>query len=412
MALAKTYRRVILDNEKAKEIYSDILKYQDEKIDLEAYFFEARRALAEIMFEGFRASSDPTKKAALLKEMTEYLIRNESNTGVYQIESSNMSILFAIMHRVLGSATEFESMLRKTFDTCIKGLSDTVGENDNSSFRLLAKVLACVEGLERDSLIALSCQYSRVTAEPIEDEKEVSSEVKLEETNSSDTTEPEVKEPETKEDDETDAHEPNTGVHLIETTISTTTRDDGVLTSSTKTIIEEATFSPENLDKVTNDTDTRTDDSATPKDTRKEAIDDTIKPYTLPPNSDENLFKSAWVGCDGDCGSEWSSWSEPQYLCIICTGLDLCTVCHGKRAALNHGEESGYWRPYCGVDHRYIKGPIEGWKGVKDGEMRILVDGKIKMIKFSAWLEELKGRWEEAWEKFWKRMEGVKDLGF
>ncbi len=42
---------------------------------------------------------------------------------------------------------------------------------------------------------------------------------------------------------------------------------------------------------------------------------------------------------------------------------------------------------YCRRDHTHIKGPIQGWKGIKDGIMTI--DGD-KPIEFKAWLVDLK----------------------
>ncbi|CAG8950026.1 hypothetical protein HYFRA_00004360 [Hymenoscyphus fraxineus] len=414
-ALANTYRCVLRDDKKAKEIYTDILKHQlrGTDLDLEQTFFESRRALAEIMFEEFRGSNDPMKKAKLLHEMKDYLTPSELNRGVFKIESSNASIIFAIMHRALGSATEFESILKKTFDTCIQGLSDTVGWNDSSSFRLLSKVLACVEGMERDSLIALSCMYSKVTEEAAKETVEVITEMQLEETINLDTPKPEPESSEAEKKNGTDGVTANTPVHLTETTISTSTMDDGVLTSNTKTIIEEATFSPEKPDRAISQIEA--DDSTTSEDRSNEAIENKTKPYALSPIPDEDKLPSVGqntVGCDGGCGSAWTSWEEPQYLCIVCTNIDLCTICHEKRISMNSGGQSGYWRPYCGYDHRYIKGPIEGWRGVKDGEIRIMVDGKIEKIKLLVWLNELDGRWNQAWDKFWRRLEGVKNIGF
>ncbi|CAG8978789.1 hypothetical protein HYALB_00011054 [Hymenoscyphus albidus] len=382
-------------------------------LELEQTFFKSRRALAEIMFEEFRGSSDPIKKAKLLNEMKDYLTPSELNKGVFKIESSNASIIFAIMHRALGSATEFESILKKTFDTCIQGLSDTVGWNDSSSFRLLSKVLACVEGMERDSLIALSCMYSKVTEESLEETVQVNSEKQLEEEINLDTPKPDSERSETEKKIGTDECAADTPVHLTKTTIPTSTMDDGVLTSNTKTIIEEVTLSPEKPDKAIGQIEA--DDSTTSEDRSNEAIENKTKPYALPPIPDEEKLPSVgqyFVGCDGDCGSAWSSWEEPQYLCIVCTNIDLCTICHGKWISLNGGGQSGYWRPYCGYDHRYIKGPIEGWRGVRDGEIRIMVDGKIEKIKLSVWLSELDGRWNQAWDRFWRRLDGVKNIGF
>jgi hypothetical protein len=66
---------------------------------------------------------------------------------------------------------------------------------------------------------------------------------------------------------------------------------------------------------------------------------------------------------------------------------------------MNAGGKNDYWRLYCGQDHTYIKAPVEGWKGVKNGVMRIANE----KIPFKDWLQALKEeRWPSAWESFWK----------
>lgn len=39
-------------------------------------------------------------------------------------------------------------------------------------------------------------------------------------------------------------------------------------------------------------------------------------------------------------------------------------------------------------------------------------NGEIEELKAQDWLKELDVRWNKAWENFWRRLEGVKDLGF
>jgi hypothetical protein len=46
-----------------------------------------------------------------------------------------------------------------------------------------------------------------------------------------------------------------------------------------------------------------------------------------------------------------------------------------------------------------VKGPVDGWRGVKNGVIRI---GEEE-TPFQEWLDRLKGeRWPKAWENFWK----------
>ena len=57
-----------------------------------------------------------------------------------------------------------------------------------------------------------------------------------------------------------------------------------------------------------------------------------------------------------------------------------------------------YWKEFCGADHEYMFGPIEGWRGVKDEKIRIGNEEE----EFRSWLEGLKGRWVSRWEDFWR----------
>lgn len=420
VALANTYRTVIRDQQKAKELYLAVLGRNIKDVDLrgsiDETLFEVRRSLAEIIFEEFRASTNPAQKEKLLDEMKSFPEHSTDLHDSFQPERSSISILVALMTRRMGQATEFEAIMQKTFDTCVEGLNDTVGWNDSNSFRLLSKVLACVEGLERDALIALSCQFSKVTEEPeTADETEGVKEDLLpagdaagdaagdqnSAVNGEDKSEEKVVELE-KEDDHVDAP-----IHMTETTISSTTIQDGVLTDSSKIIIEEASVeaAPDPTTVHTAGTTTGTVTEAT-----KIALDE----ESLPLIPDEDLGGGGGLWCDGECGRAWNRWEVPIYLCLLCTNCDLCESCHGKRLAQSKGERTTYWRPYCSENHRYIKGPIKGWRGIKDGVIRIEAeDGDVEEIKVQDWLKELKEkRWVEAWESFWTRLEGVKDLGF
>jgi hypothetical protein len=99
-------------------------------------------------------------------------------------------------------------------------------------------------------------------------------------------------------------------------------------------------------------------------------------------------------------------------MCVVCTNCDLCEECWKKRDRSNKGEEWKDWKRYCGDDHRYIRGPIKGWKGVKDGLLRLEgEDGKETIeILFTQWVAGIQERWKEAWLGFWKRDVLVVDI--
>lgn len=67
------------------------------------------------------------------------------------------------------------------------------------------------------------------------------------------------------------------------------------------------------------------------------------------------------------------------------------------------------WKGWCGKDHGYVKAPIEGWRGVKNGVLRI---GEEE-IDFKEWMRGLREeRWPQAWESFWTRESFFRGTGF
>ena len=76
---------------------------------------------------------------------------------------------------------------------------------------------------------------------------------------------------------------------------------------------------------------------------------------------------------------------------------------------MNAGEPNDYWRDWCGPDHRYVKGPIDDWRGVKDGVIRIGDEN----LPFKEWLRGLREeRWPKAWENFWRNEKFLSNVGF
>jgi tetratricopeptide (TPR) repeat protein len=167
VALADLYRTVLNDDAKAQQLYSMVMKTDLRDYDtsglLDEKLSDVRRELADIIFTEFRTSKDPQRKIELLQEIKDLPIKGASGKEVVDLMESNVSVMIGSMQKAMGPTTEYQAITQKIFDACIAGLSDSVGWNDLNCFRLLAKVLAPIKGLERDALIALSCQFSRVT---------------------------------------------------------------------------------------------------------------------------------------------------------------------------------------------------------------------------------------------------------
>ncbi|KAH8885431.1 hypothetical protein GQ53DRAFT_695857 [Thozetella sp. PMI_491] len=133
----------------------------------------------------------------------------------------------------------------------------------------------------------------------------------------------------------------------------------------------------------------------------EEESDDEEEDEDLP--TDQGDLSGAEVSCSGECLPQikWRFWEEgkPLYQCTICSDTLLCEPCYQKRQAYNAGEPSKVGSNYCNKNHKYIKGPMPGWKGIKDGIMTI--EGS-EPVPFKEWLVELKEKkWKNAWERFW-----------
>jgi hypothetical protein len=125
------------------------------------------------------------------------------------------------------------------------------------------------------------------------------------------------------------------------------------------------------------------------------------------PELEEDLLADQSIQCNG-CDKVINNWKDgPLYLCVTCTDTDLYTTCYNKRVTSNRGGEWTEWQTFCGPHHRYIKGPMKDWKGVKDGIIRF---GEEKM-PFTEWLKGLnEKRWRGAWVNWWQQDDLVDDI--
>jgi hypothetical protein len=306
----------------------------------------ARKELAEILYEQFRSTAKPVGKAGFVEEMSRLQDQRLKNARIVEAYEYLTTTIYASMLRKMGSTTTFQEVLNDTFDFCIASLTDAEGWNDAICLRLLAKVLALVGGLEREAQIAFSLQYS------ILDPK-----VKLEEDpfESSDSS-----------DDEDDEDE------------------DGIPQGDEQKSAEASTLTESDSDD---------EDSEVIKD------DDwgDLSGVELSCCGEQHMDNPVAVGWD----------DGPMYLCILCAETQLCQGCFDKVRQYSRSDKWSYWKTYCGRDHKYIEGPIDGWKGVRDG---VMVIGEVEQ-NVADWIQQLKEvKWPGAWETFWVRQDGVVDI--
>ncbi|PGH15791.1 hypothetical protein AJ79_02171 [Helicocarpus griseus UAMH5409] len=319
---------------------------------------DSRLSLCDIIYEEFRRADTIERKMALMEELKDLQTRGRraavDDGNRYETASS---IAIAHTYRKMGPAHAFQDILEKTFEACMSSLTDDKGWNDQNSLCLLAKVLALVGGLEREAQIAFSAQFYIIDPE-----------VDHEPSNNEES------------DDDDDEEE-----------------DDGGCDAS---IASEG-----DSDGASSDAGSNSGDLVSGSTAAAAAVTEDEKPST-----EEDIAPYIAYTCFGECKDrEMKNWDAgPIYMCMVCTCCDLCEECYLKQQAYNKGSSKNkYWKTYCGPNHWYIKGPVEGCKGIKKGYMTI---GEER-VRFMDWLEEVREvKWKRAWELFWRREEVGRDI--
>lgn len=99
--------------------------------------------------------------------------------------------------------------------------------------------------------------------------------------------------------------------------------------------------------------------------------------------------------------SGWRTWEQgPMYVCLCCTASILCQDCYDERIRRNNApDQAGNEIDFCCDAGEYIKAPMDGWKGVRDGKIYIENEEPIEVDTF---LEQVRDKWMRSWDEFWK----------
>lgn len=334
---------------------------------------EGCNRLAEILFENFRLSKDPLVKKNALDETKKLLDKlAEVLMDHFNAAESQITVNVCLMLRRLGTALEFSDRLHAAFRNCVDDLQDDTGANDIDAFRRLARVLSCIPGFERDASISLTAQ-SYIVDEDVR-----------------------RKELERRASEENQAQASGTGNKKI--TDGVTTEDGlkveqdglGVLLSIDGLVNGDASNS------VPNGVEFSKGDIQAP-------ADGTAKAPVVKNEADEGL-REDWCFWCNFCRKPVKDWTHGSaYLCVYCIDFDICEECFLKKIAREKGELEPDWRVICPQGHRHVKAPIEGWRGVKDGKLRI---GTEELL-FKTWLAQLEMNWTKYWENFWTDEEAM-----
>ncbi|KXJ86264.1 hypothetical protein Micbo1qcDRAFT_153102 [Microdochium bolleyi] len=335
--------------------------------------------IVDILIEEFRRAASPAAKTHALDELKTILLQLKETLGdEYDEDLSQATVPLALMTRKLGPATEFEKILKATFNSCIADLSDTTGLNDSPSLRTLAKVLSCIDGLEHEAQIAASCQlyvlemgiYLKETQgaeEAAQDQVHLREEVGA---SASAAVVPEA-----------------VSVEGQASAESSPQQTDGSLGSGASSIT-----SPPSLEESV--------EAMAPVDACEQAAVEAHSGKDVA-DADGDLSNARGAPYCDRCFKEVDRWTVSSlYLCLYCVDRDLCGDCYSEKMRREREGAAGLEARVCHEGHRHVKAPVEGWGGVKDGVIRI--DGKE--VAFDAWLKELQEvKWPKAWSDFWAK---------
>lgn len=352
--LALAQWRVCGDLAAAKELADEILETESDGSD---YKFTGQDSswtmvqtidlISDVLYEQFRTSADPVRKAAIIAEMKGVTSRPLARSvSSWKSMLNHHQLVLARMVKKMGPMVEYQEILQQAFDVCYDSLTDNVGWNDSENLQSMAMALDIMGGFEKEARTLVSAVFSIMDKSL--DAKEGEDDADGED------------EDENKAQDGKDA---------------------------------ESADGEENEEDADGDGDSANDDNG-----------DAASTTSTLPTDEGDLLGDTWH-CDGECtdNTTFRAWKgRSLYFCTICANISLCAPCFAKRQAYNDGTSTPHatvGAEYCGRSHRYLKGPVEGWKGVTDGV--VMLEGE-EGVAFKEWLRRLKEeRWKGAWEAFW-----------
>lgn len=322
---------------------------------------------ADVLFHLFRKSSDPKVKMEILESAKGLVTRPLPLDVPPQAETFLVYYHLSVtqMYFKMGPAMEFQKMLQKIIDSCMDGLTDKVGWNDAPHLILLAKALHILSlavpsmavELRRASEIFSSARFNKLTSTPMADD---------------DDDDDDEEDEDEDEDDESDS-ESEEGSE----------EDDGEEGEGDEGDEDEGS---ENADESGQDNEAGI------------TVEDNI-----PPEEDGDIMDhdGGWT-CDGTCQPVtcFGWWAgRVGYQCWTCDSF-VCQPCYEKRMAADKGDQTAMpGRKFCGEGHDLTKCPIEGWRGVKDGKIRM--EGE-EDVEFGQYLGKVREEIvKKAWESFW-----------
>ncbi|KAI9698896.1 MAG: hypothetical protein M1820_007317 [Bogoriella megaspora] len=306
---------------------------------------QAINLMSDVLWEQFWSNGDALQKEQLLIDTKALLQRPLARAlSTQRSDVVHHTVTIAKMTRKVGRSRDFQDELQKAFSICYDALDDNVGWNDADNLENLAEVLLTVGAitLEREARIAISARFSNLDPEIADD---------------------------------------------------ASTHDDGGSSESSESSEDSGS------DEDSDESEKNQKGGKQPQPKRDDPTNGAVEPKS--PTDQYDTIDDT-IMCDGTCDPQVEfepGWqTAPMYRCISCYDCNLCQSCHDVKQQLDREKAPKSMYHFCGPNHKYIKAPIEGWKGIKDGVMYI----GDEETPFKEWLQDLKDtKWKQVWETFW-----------
>lgn len=354
-ALSRVFSQGLQDLERAKRVLDEALDsgstgwpyaVTDEHPD--ELLLEVMDSLTYIMYEMFRKSKDPIEKQKLLDEVVG-LANRPLALDVPPISDTDLvcyRLWIAHMQLKMGPSITFQNRLTEQIKVCVAGLRDKVGWNDATNLSQLGRALyflstaipACSEQAEL-RYVAGVLASARFSR--------------------------------LTKDDEDDGHENDS-------------HSDG---------------SEDGADSDDDESDDEEGAEEGNGNGEKNSDNSSEEPSQTPSDEGDLLKDAEWL-CDGACrpNRSYDRWGKQVvFECYTCDYF-LCEQCHTAVTK----QEATPGRKFCGGDHEFVRLPVKGWGGVKDG--KVMLEGyEDGGLAFDDLLTKVEGDLcRKAWDIFWE----------
>lgn len=403
LELGNIYRRDARATKMAERTLNNIMDtVKEDPTQLSGTLPFVMTEMVDILHENFTTARRKLAREKIINQLCELLKDLKQTEIIESIVMGRACLTLAQMWKEYGDMRAAKREAEYAFNSCIADLEDTVGWNDHSALRLLGKVLMFVD-LEDDAMIALSLQFSNLNPTYDDSSAQQNNETAQDETGVSGVPEKvtgeHVSEPESDqrvEDLKTNGELPQN--QTSEQPVSANGVDVPSSSDSPKVSLDQPSTNGK-----TESGETSSDSSKGSPETAATTVssqqDVSTSTTTTEPPATDDLSDEDLLGdgdaflCNGPCNIySVDKWEHGTvfYNCVDCNDVDFCSDCYQTQLKFYTDMGEGFWFKCCWGKHRFIQQPIDDWKGVKNGMIRI--GGKQK--HWHDWLESVKGRWK------------------